>query len=754
MTKLTQKTFFYGAAGALGGACAWAFVLAASHAAHGGKIVELALGGLAGMFIGGFIWSHEAITGRQAGVAVRRAAYGAAAGLIGGAAGALLGSTLFTRLGVIAAESGGLTALIGIALSVALGWAVLGAAVGLSGGIMTRSRARAGYGFLGGALGGLVGGLLFNQLSATSIWSALAGLTMLGMFIGAFISLVEEAFVAAKLKVVKGRHVNREFPLLKDLNVVGRDDRSDVCLSGAEGVSLRHAVIKRKNGRFVIESDEQGKAVYVNQTMTRKSVLADGDIIRVGGILLLFSATRKAAAAALVLAVLALGAGIPGFGARTAVAAEAATAQITQFDVSNFPIVKAYVSVLDADGKPVRGIEKADLTLTENNSAIPIDSVGMAGKNGAHEPLSIAVVLDRSESMAGKKLERAKESALRFVSLMEPGDRAAILAFSDKVAPLAPLSDSQDAFRNAVIPLQAEGHTALYDAAAAGVEALRGISGRRAVIVLTDGIANRGALDIGQAIESAKKANVSITVIGLGADVRTARLERIADETGGNYFFAPSADDLMKIYETISSRIRNEYAVTYRTAQRGEYLRNVTLSLAGGPVAARGYFQPESSLFGAAGELPGWAFVVPLLCIAGLAALSLRKIERHYKAGHLSLVRGQGTKKELDIASAVTIGRDERNVLGLFRDGAIEQRHAEVVKENGRYVIVDKGSSAGTFVNKKQVAGRQALEDGDVIDVGNATIVFSEEHAGTCPGCGEPVRAGAKFCAKCGLKAA
>ena len=76
------------------------------------------------------------------------------------------------------------------------------------------------------------------------------------------------------------------------------------------------------------------------------------------------------------------------------------------------------------------------------------------------------------------------------------------------------------------------------------------------------------------------------------------------------------------------------------------------------------------------------------------------------------------------------------------------------MKENGRYLIEDKASRTGTFVNKKKVVGKQALADGDVINVGNTTIVFSEKNKETCAGCGSPVKTGAKFCVHCGAKAA
>ncbi|HTF99862.1 MAG TPA: VWA domain-containing protein [Nitrospirota bacterium] len=737
-------------AGALGGAAAWAFVLTLSAHTAGGLVSEMMLGAVAGICIGAFLWSHETLSGRQYLLALKRAALGAVAGLVGGGAGALLGSKTFTALGKFAADAGGFKASLGVACAVALGWAILGATVGLGGGLMIRSRERAWYGVSGGALGGMVGGFLLNAMSATSLWSVLAGLALLGCSIGAFISLVEEVFVSAKLKVVKGRHINREFPLLKDENIVGRDDRSDVCLSGAEGVAIQHAVIKRSNGRFSIEADKDGKAVYVNQKMTQNSRLADGDIIRVGSILLMFSAVKKAAASSAAVFILVATLLLPVH----AHAGEVASIRISQFDLSTYPTVKAYVSALNAEGRPARGLTKSDVSILENNEPVIIDTLRQAGTEGRQEPFSLAIVMDRSKSMTGEKITKAKEAVRQFLSLMEQGDRAALITFSDKVERRAALTDDAVRLKQALETIEPDGHTALYDAVAAGVDTVQGIPGRRAVIVLTDGIANRGALDIDQAIGAAVKAYVSVYVIGLGKDVRTERLERIAEETGAFYFFTPAPDGLAQIYDTISRRIRGEYIVTYATNRRAEYLRSVTLSVKNGPQASRAYFQPESSLFGAGLDAPRWPFVVSLACVLALFGMSFRNVERVYTDGHLTVVRGQGTKKDIDINDAVTIGRDKHSTISLFKDAALEQNHAQVLRENGMYVIEDRSSKTGTFVNKKRVTGKQVLEDGDVIDMGGATIVFSSADKHVCAGCGAAVRTGAKFCAFCGAKAA
>ncbi len=746
MPRLSHKTILYGIAGGLGGSTAWVLIPTVSGAHTGGLLTEIALGAIAGMFIGGFTWSHEAITGRQFSTALKRAVYGSFAGLAGGAAGAGLGNTVFSALGKYLADLGGLKASLGVMLSVALGWALLGAAIGMSGGIMIGSRDRAGYGLTGGASGGFVGGVLFAGISSTSIWSVLAGLTLLGLCIGGFISLVEEAFLSARLKVIKGRHAGREFPLLRDENVIGRDDRSDVCLSGAEGVGMQHALIKRDKGRFSLEAYQKGRVVYVNHVITKSSRLHDGDVLRVGSILLMFSAVRKTAAA-LFFALLLLS-GIPRAHAGDL------NVQITQFDLSAFPQVKAYVSILDRNGRPVPGLDKRILALRENGHPIAIKEMRMAGTQGKREALSMALVLDKSGSMQGNKIIQARESLVRFLSFMEKGDRASLIAFNDEVTTIAPLSESGENLRKAVLGVQPGGHTALYDAIAKGVESVRRVAGRRAVIVLTDGKANRGSLDIEQAIEFSTKAYVSVFVIGLGEDVRTARLERIAQETGGTYFFTPSEQGLAAIYDTISKRIRNEYAVVYDTEQRGEYLRTVSLELKSGPGTERMYFQPRSSLFGSGSGLPGWAWLVPFLSIVGLAAISFRNLERTYETGHLSLVRGKGTKNELDIDSCVTIGRDERNSLGLFKDNVIEQHHAEIRKEDGRYILEDKSTAAGVSVNGERISGSRELRDGDVIGIGESRIVFSEGKRNACAGCGSTVRVKAKFCPVCGVKAA
>ncbi len=62
-------------------------------------------------------------------------------------------------------------------------------------------------------------------------------------------------------------------------------------------------------------------------------------------------------------------------------------------------------------------------------------------------------------------------------------------------------------------------------------------------------------------------------------------------------------------------------------------------------------------------------------------------------------MRYGGTKKDIDI------GRDARSTLGLLKDSDIREQYAEVVRENGSYIIEDKGSAGRIYVNRTRVLG-------------------------------------------------
>jgi pSer/pThr/pTyr-binding forkhead associated (FHA) protein len=221
---------------------------------------------------------------------LRGALLAAVVGGILGGIGALPAQYIFNALG------DGLTAR-------AVGWAIVGAAIGVCPGVATRDKWRSARGFVGGAIGGFLGGLLFNLIAFmipaapgdTGTASRLAADLIVGTAIGTLVAAVEVALRSAWLTVLNGRREGAEFILSKDRIAIGRDDRDDVVLWGDPLMALRHAQIRQSRRGYVLEALPGGASTLVNgQAATGPTALHDGDEIQLGSTRLLFRARRAA----------------------------------------------------------------------------------------------------------------------------------------------------------------------------------------------------------------------------------------------------------------------------------------------------------------------------------------------------------------------------------------------------------------------------------------------------------------------------
>jgi hypothetical protein len=116
-------------------------------------------------------------------------------------------------------------------------------------------------------------------------------------------------------------------------------------------------------------------------------------------------------------------------------------------------------------------------------------------------------------------------------------------------------------------------------------------------------------------------------------------------------------------------------------------------------------------------------FVVLGACIGlmmGLAQVILKEawitVETGFRAGRELILTQPET----------TVGRGEGCDIGLFGDSDIEKLHARIVLRDGRYYVVDNKTKEGTFVNGEEIDGQRALRDGDLIEVGRASLRFGE----------------------------
>jgi VWFA-related protein len=241
---------------------------------------------------------------------------------------------------------------------------------------------------------------------------------------------------------------------------------------------------------------------------------------------------------------------------------------VSQVDATAFPTVDVYVSVLDRNQQPISGLTQQDFRLFENGQKVPFAFMS----NGFD--VSVVLVIDQSGSMAyAGKMDAAKQAALTFLHGMKPHDRVALIAFSDTVTVAQPLSTDRAATAAQVQTLAPLQGTALFDATMRALDMLRPVQGRKAVIVLTDGMDNQSRARIDDVVQRARQDTASVYTIGLGTRSSTSRdagvdegvLKRLAGATTGQYYYAPDPSTLSRLYQHLAEQLGSEYRLRYRT---------------------------------------------------------------------------------------------------------------------------------------------------------------------------------------------
>ena len=173
-------------------------------------------------------------------------------------------------------------------------------------------------------------------------------------------------------------------------------------------------------------------------------------------------------------------------------------------------------------------------------------------------PLAVALVLDKSGSMrADGKMENARRGAEEALRMLGIRDVAALVAYDDlaRVSVSARRIDGEDGvFLRAVSRLHPGGSTALYDGLLAGARELlpfveEGYIPR--IILLSDGMANVGpssAEALARLGRKLARQEMTITTIGLGLDYNEDLMTAVAEESGGNSYFARNGGMLPEIF--------------------------------------------------------------------------------------------------------------------------------------------------------------------------------------------------------------
>jgi Ca-activated chloride channel family protein len=230
-------------------------------------------------------------------------------------------------------------------------------------------------------------------------------------------------------------------------------------------------------------------------------------------------------------------------------------------------VVSLFVTVADAQKRLVPDLAKEDFDVFDNEKSQPITYFD----NSIH-PITVVVMLDTSGSMT-LTIDLLKRAAEQFLIRLLPDDKAKVGAFNDKVQISSRFTNNRDQLISSVRDLDYGNGTRLWDAVALSLDELKGVEGRRVILVFTDGDDTASKVGLGNVIDRARADEVMVYAIGLESEYfngqRQVRsrpdggLRKIADETGGGYFELKKTSDLAPTFTKVASELHSQYVIGF-----------------------------------------------------------------------------------------------------------------------------------------------------------------------------------------------
>ena len=237
-------------------------------------------------------------------------------------------------------------------------------------------------------------------------------------------------------------------------------------------------------------------------------------------------------------------------------------------------VIQITAVVTDGDGRFVSGLKASDFKVFDDDK--PQAITNFASEN---IPLELVTALDVSGSMQDA-LPAVKRQATDFLAQLRPTDQVTVLGFNDNIFTPARRSTDQAARAKAIARLAPWGGTALYDAIIHALDLLGRQSGRRALVVFSDGEDQASHAPIASVLKRAEASDATIYMIGQGRALRVSALQQLmrqlATGSGGRAFFSDQAAKLDTIFQEIVEDLRHQYLLGYSApdnARSGELHR-------------------------------------------------------------------------------------------------------------------------------------------------------------------------------------
>jgi Ca-activated chloride channel family protein len=235
--------------------------------------------------------------------------------------------------------------------------------------------------------------------------------------------------------------------------------------------------------------------------------------------------------------------------------------------------VNVVFTVMDKKGRHITDLKQNDFRVVDDNK--PPDQI-RSFQAETNLPLMVGLLIDASNSVRDRfKFEQ--ESAIEFLNqtIHLQKDKAFVVGFDVTPEVTQDFTDNTEALAHGVHDLRPGGGTALYDALYFAcrdklLKTAKGLTVRRAIILLSDGDDNQSHVTREEAIEMAQRAEAIIYTISTNVSGTKGQgdkvLERIADATGGHAFFPFQIRDVANAFAEIQDELRSQYAISYKPA--------------------------------------------------------------------------------------------------------------------------------------------------------------------------------------------
>jgi Ca-activated chloride channel family protein len=244
-------------------------------------------------------------------------------------------------------------------------------------------------------------------------------------------------------------------------------------------------------------------------------------------------------------------------------------------------VVQVTVTVTDGRGRFVRDVPQSSFHVSEDGHPQAITHFA-----SEDVPLELVAAVDISGSMASA-MPRVKSAVKQFLGEVPPQDQVTLLGFNDNIFTLTRKTTDPAERIKAVDRLAPWGSTALYDVLLRGVEILGRQTGRKALVVFTDGEDQGSHATIKDVERRLQSSDITLYMIGQGRGVTMEPLKRIMERlstpTGGRALFTDSADDLQIAFADLLDELSNQYLLGYQSSntRRDDAWRKIKVDVDG-----------------------------------------------------------------------------------------------------------------------------------------------------------------------------